>query len=487
MATFEDVRGEVKGLGDGGIELSHDARLLLQGFTGVSDAEAVELAVMDARWQLVLGCLGKEDPPFSQGGLVQFRERLIAADLDRRLLERTVELARESKAFDWKKVPKTLRLAVDSRPLAGAGRVEDTFNLLGHAARKIVELAAAVTGWDAAAICTFAVAPVLLFPSPKAGMDVDWSDEEQKAEALEELVRQVRSLHEWVVRMVPEAQEKALAPYIAALRRVQQQDLEETKDGHIKIRDGVAEDRQASIEDPEMRHGRKSKSKRFNGYKEHVVTDLDSDLILACTVTPANRPEEEGAAPLRDDVERQGRPVGAVSIDRAHVHSQWVLDLRAHGGGVNCKPWSVRNSHGELFTKRDFKIDIKRGVITCPAGEVESFEVGETVEFDPEACGACSRRGECTRSAAGRGRTVKVAEDEEAQQEYRRLQATPAGRQRLRERTKVEHTLARISGRKGHRARFRGVRKNVFDLRRAAAIQNMQTQERWEAVRRKAA
>src|SRR5512133_3886790 len=80
--------------------------VLLQSYTGVSDAEAVELSVVDLRWQMVLGCLGVAEPPFSQGALPAFRERLIAHDMDRRLLERTVELARATKEFDWKKLPK---------------------------------------------------------------------------------------------------------------------------------------------------------------------------------------------------------------------------------------------------------------------------------------------------------------------------------------------------------------------------------------------
>ena len=102
---------------------------LIQGYLGVSDAEMVELTVVDLRVQLVLGCLGAEAPPFSQGALQEFRERLIAADLDRRVLERTVELATRTKAFDPRKLPKTLRVAIDSSPLEGAGRVEDTYNL----------------------------------------------------------------------------------------------------------------------------------------------------------------------------------------------------------------------------------------------------------------------------------------------------------------------------------------------------------------------
>jgi len=109
--------------------------LLLQGYLGLSDWDAVETAVMDLRWQMVLGCLGATEPPFSQGALQGFRERLIAHDMDRRLLERTVELAKRTKEFDWKKLPKTLRVAMDSAPLEGAGRVEDTVNLLTRRAR----------------------------------------------------------------------------------------------------------------------------------------------------------------------------------------------------------------------------------------------------------------------------------------------------------------------------------------------------------------
>ncbi len=45
-----------------------------QSRLGTSDAEAIELALVDLRWQMVLG----------------FREQLISDDMDRRLLERTV-------------------------------------------------------------------------------------------------------------------------------------------------------------------------------------------------------------------------------------------------------------------------------------------------------------------------------------------------------------------------------------------------------------
>ena len=141
--------------------------LLLQGYLGVSDAEAVELTVMDKRWQLVLDRLGEEEPAFGQGTLQQFRKRLIANDMDRRLLERTVELARKTEEFDWKKLPKDLRVGVDSRPLEGAGRVEDTFNLLGHAARKIVQTVATLLDKKPEDICRAAGIPCCCTPASR--------------------------------------------------------------------------------------------------------------------------------------------------------------------------------------------------------------------------------------------------------------------------------------------------------------------------------
>jgi transposase len=77
---------------------------------------------MDRRWQMVLDGLDSESAPFSKGPLVAFRQRLIAQQMDRRLLERTVEIAAASGAFGSRQ----LRAALDSSPLWGAGRVEDT-------------------------------------------------------------------------------------------------------------------------------------------------------------------------------------------------------------------------------------------------------------------------------------------------------------------------------------------------------------------------
>jgi len=447
---------------------------LLQGYLGVSDAEMVELTVFDARVQMVLGCLGAQRPPFAQGTFADFRARLIRHDLDRRLLERSVEIARSSNGFDPKKLPKTLRVGIDSKPLEGAGRVEDTFNLLGHAAQKVVECAAALLKWTPSRICTAAGIPVLLESSVKKGLDVDWNDAKQKADAIKILTRQLTSLLEWLQHRLPEEFSKPpLAEEVATLRQILKQNTEPDPDGGgLRIIDGVAEDRRISIEDPEMRHGRKSKSKRFNGFKQHLAADLDNNIILAASVTAANRAEGTGAQPLADDIERMGFKVKELYIDRAYVNAPIVDEILARRGDVFCKPWHSRN--GKLYPKSAFTLHMGTRTITCPNKQSQHFELGEIVEFDSHRCDDCPVRAKCTTADLGSGRTVSISENEALQQRFRKRLATREGREKLRHRVRIEHRLGHLARRQGPRARYRGIRKNTFDLRRAAAIQNFE-------------
>jgi transposase len=67
---------------------------------------------------------------------------------------------------------------------------------------------------------------------------------------------------------------------------------------------------------------------------------------------------------------------------------------------------------------------------------------------------------------------VSIHPDEQLLQELRERQQSPEGRAQLRERVAVEHALAHIGRWQGRRARYRGLRKNLFDVRRAAVIHN---------------
>jgi len=453
--------------------------LLLQAYMGISDAEAVQLCVMDLRWQLVLDCLGSEEPLFSQGAVSDFRERLIAHDMDRRVLERTAEIARQTNGFDPKKLPKTLRVAVDSAPLEGAGRVEDTINLIGHAARKVVACAAVLLGCEANEVCRQAGIPLLLSSSVKRGLDRVWTAPGERNAAVTELVEQAESLVQWLDSHLPDKTKRApLQDELATLHQVLEQDLEPDPagEGGIRIRRGVAKDRRISIEDADMRHGRKSSSKRTDGYMRHIARDLDVGAVDACAITPANGPEVKGLALLDADIQAQGRNIGDLYIDRAYISSQVVPQVLARGGDVVCRPWQQTN--GGRFTKEDFAIDLDAETITCPAGQTRPLRLGAHIQFDGDRCDACPLRPECTTASPGTGRTVHIAKDEPLQLRLREAASTPAGRNRLRQRVPVEHGLAHVVQRQGARATYLGTRKNLFDLRRTGAIQNLELAQR---------
>ena len=89
-ATFQDTLAATYSAEPGGKEPVAAGMLalatLLQAYCHVGDQAAVELTVMDKRWQRVLDCLGAESPPFSQSTLCNFRMRLMAHNLDKTLL-----------------------------------------------------------------------------------------------------------------------------------------------------------------------------------------------------------------------------------------------------------------------------------------------------------------------------------------------------------------------------------------------------------------
>ena len=438
---------------------------ILQAYTGVSDDEVIEATIMDRRWQLVLDCMDAEHAPFSKGTLVGFRSRLIRKDLDRRLIERTVELAARTGGFG----ARALRAALDSSPLWGAGRVEDTINLMGHALRKALGVIAAVQGRGQAAgtaiVAAQAGVPQLGASSLKAALDRDWDDPAARDLALAEVLGFLDRVEAFAAASYGDP---AAAAAVAVARQVRDQDTDLTGPAPA-LRRGVARGRRISVEDGQMRHGRKSRSVLFDGYKRHVLRDLDSGLIPAVGITPANVPEATVTDDIETDLEAAGLALAELHIDRAYLSSAMVRG-RGPDLAIFCKAWRVRNTAGR-YAKDQFSIDFAAGQLTCPAGVSMAFEPGKTVHFPKDTCAACPLRARCTQSPSGR--SVSIHPDEALLAELRERQQSPAGRAKLRERVKVEHALAHVGHWQGRRARYRGTRKNLFDLRRVAVIHNL--------------
>ena len=441
---------------------------ILQAYTGASDDEVLEACVMDRRWQLVLDCMDHASAPFSKTTLVAFRTRLITHDLDRRLVARTVQLYGQ---LTGRVAAGKLRAALDSSPLWGAGRVEDTINLLGHALRKTLGVLARQQGWGLAegtrVLAEQAGVGELAASSLKAALDLDWDDPAALPHALGVMLAAVGRV-EQLAAALGGGSDPAVAKGLAAARQVQAQDTVVGHDGIVTLRQGVARDRRISIEDPQMRHGRKTKSLRIDGYKRHVLTDLDTELVLAVGVTAANVAEAQVAEQITADLDAQQRTLAELDIDRAYLSCSLVRD-RPQDLRVFCKAFPVRN--GPRFPKSAFTLDFDHGLLTCPNSVTMAFVPGGKVQFPAPTCQACPLRAQCTTSP--RGRSVQIHPDERLLAELRATQQTPLGRAKLRERVKVEHTLAHVGRWQGDRARYLGERKNLCDLRRVAVVHNL--------------
>lgn len=445
---------------------------LLQRYDGLGDANAVEAAENDRRWQLVLGTLDDEDAPFGQGTLVRFRMRMVVNDLDKKLVERTVELAKKTGKFGWKK----LRVALDSSPLHGAGRVEDTWNLIGRAMSKVVHAVSLAVGVDEEKVIAQAGLSVLTADSVKAAIDIDWDDDEAQHAALQRLLAEVSALESWVAkRAADESSRPPLKDALELLRRVVDQDIEpDPSSGGRRIRDGVAENRIISISDTEMRHGRKSRTKQFNGYKRHIA--VVDGLIVATAVEPANLPEHTPAGRLLHATKRHGR-INAVDIDRGYLPSPVVEQMHRDGIEIRSRTY-VKTNEGR-YPKYDFKIDLRRGIVTCPSKKRAPITPSGYVKFDVTDCSSCKQKPACT---TGPSRTIKIHRAEDLLIKLRTENDTQHGRDELRKRVVAEHKLARIGAIQGDTARYKGARKNELDLNRTAAIANL-----LEVARRRAA
>lgn len=140
-------------------------------------------------------------------------------------------------------------------------------------------------------------------------------------------------------------------------RLIESQNVTADSMGVPKLTKGVAKDRRISIEEPDMRHGRKSRSQKIDGYQRHILKDLDIGVVRAVAVTRANTPEAAATVDLEVDLKKQQVQLNELHIDRAYLSSHWVKE-RAEQLQIFCKAWPVRNSG--RFDKNAFVFDARK-------------------------------------------------------------------------------------------------------------------------------
>ena len=269
------------------------------------------------------------------------------------------------------------------------------------------------------------------------------------------------------------------------LGRLLLQDVERRDDG-VGLRDGVFSDRMLSVNDPEMRHGHKSSSRRFDGHKAAVAVDTDSQLITAVDVLPGNAWDSTGALELVEQSEVGTGVAAAETVgDTAYGDGRTRQDFADAGRQLVARmPGRPRRAY---FAKEDFLIDVEADTCTCPAGNVavRSRVWGTRVDhagrryrlrgfrFDAAVCRACPLRDGCVAGKSGAGRTVQLHPQERLFQKARALQWSPAFDEYRRLRVVVEHRFARLVQLGIRQARYIGRIKTKFQFYLAATVANL--------------
>ena len=255
-----------------------------------SDRETARRCRADLDWKLALH-LAIDHPGFHPTTFSVFRSRILINDADealfRKVMRRAVELG---------VLPRRALQVIDSSAILGAGAVEDTYELLRSGIRRLVRAAGEET-------LTRRLRRKVRRYLGKAKPKTDWQDRAARRAELSRMVEAADAL------LSATAARPELSEAASLLRRLIDQDVDrQPEDGAgPAIRQGTAPDRVISTADPDMRHGRKSASRRFDGYKLHVTAEPTSELVTAVEVTPANVFDGDVAA----DLVRQAKANGA--------------------------------------------------------------------------------------------------------------------------------------------------------------------------------
>lgn len=458
--------------------------LLLQTFDRVSDEEAVARADFDLRWKVALG-IGIDDHPFAKSTLQLFRGQLILNEGMRAVFQKSLDFARQTGYLKGRRV----KAVLDTTYILGRGAVKDTYNLLADGIGELIRALSAECGKEPREWAQARGLARYYGSSIKGEASVEWDDERSRRQFLSGIVGDAdRLLEEARQELATHPQgsdsEQRIAKAAALLGQLLCQDVERRED-QAAIRQGVARDRVVSVHDPEMRHGHKSKRKRFDGHKAAIAVDPETQLITAATVLPGNAPDADQALELVEQAEANtGAEVSRTIGDCAYgdgVSRQAFADA---GRELVARVPGQRN--GPYFAKEAFAIDLKTTTCRCPAGHVRpASRCGKrkdrtgreqprmVFQFDRSVCEACPLQPSCMAAGSKKGRTVSLHAQEGLLQEARALQKSPEYGTVRKQRQVAEHRLARLVQLGIRKARYFGWRKTLFQLLMASTVANL--------------
>jgi hypothetical protein len=216
-----------------------------------------------------------------------------------------------------------------------------------------------------------------------------------------------------------------------------------------------------------MRHGHKSKSQRFDGFKVSVSTEQSSEMIMDVADLAANDRDGTQLVPTIERVEQHtGVTVERVIADGAY-NSGDNLAACAHypGHAIDLVGPFHRPSDPEV-DKSAFQIDLDAQTATCPEGHTAEGKPARDNKkrpvlrftFPRAVCEACPRFGRCVRSKR-HGRTVTTHAHEALLRKARIRQETAASKALYRLRSAVERKIGEVVHHGIRDTRYLGARK----------------------------
>jgi len=449
--------------------------IVLQTLHGLSDREAAEAVTFDLRWKAACG-LAIDAAAFHPTTLTYWRRRLAASDRPQRIFEAVREVIGATGVLAGRQ-----RRALDSTVLDDAVARQDTVTQLIASIRRV---AREVPGAQAlvAVHCTG-------HDYSRPGKPrIAWDDPVARDELVTVLVNDALALLAVLDIVGIEASGGKAAEAVALLALVAGQDVEPAEDsdgtdGRWRIARTVAPDRMISTVDPETRHAHKTRERRQDGFKAHLVVEPETGLSTAVALTKASGPENSDANVGIDLVTAdptihqdagggQGGEHGKVEVlgDSAYATGPMLQALAQRGWTPLVKPWPIRPAVEGGFTIDDFTHDVGAGTLTCPAGVTRHLSKTRIVTFGI-ACRGCPLREQCTTSTGGRSVTVAVHDG--LQREHRTRAQDPGFQATYRtQRPMVERSIAWLV--KGNRrVPYRGIEKNNAWLHHRTAALNL--------------
>ena len=446
--------------------------IVLQALFGHSDREAVDALTFDLRWKAACG-YAVDAKGFDSSTLTYWRRRLAASDRPQRIFEVVRQVIAETGAVKTK-----TRRALDSTVLDDAVARQDTIAQLIAQIRRVgreVPGAREFISTECTRLAALCGQDYTVAGKPR----IAWDDQAARDELVSALVGAALALLEALDVEAITAAAGRPAEAVALLALVAGQDVEpadgsDGTDGRWRIARRTAPDRVISTVDPDARHAHKTRQRRQDGFKAHIVVEPDTGLTTMCSLTKTNGPANSDAA-VGAELVTADPTIGAgeqieVLGDSAYASGDMLGTLAGKGWLPLVKPWPLRPAVEGGFTLDDFTFDAAAGTLTCPGNITRRLSAKGNATFGV-ACRGCPLRQRCTTSAAGR--KVELGEHHLLQRQHRQRASGEDFQTVYRQhRPMVERSIAWLT-RGARRVPYRGVDKNNNWLHHRVAALNL--------------